>query len=58
MAFSKNSLSNFVLFTIIVTGKSEELMLSISLAKLFKSFLDSFRKLGVYSIPLAPLSFA
>ena len=58
MAFSKSSLSNFVLFTIIVTGNSEALILSISLAKLFKSFLDSFRKLGVYSIPLAPLSFA
>ena len=57
-AFSKSSLSNFVLFTIIVTGNSEALILSISLAKLFKLFLDRFRKLGVYSIPLAPLSFA
>ena len=56
--FSKSSLSNFVLFIIIVTGNSEELTLSISLAKLFKLFLESFRKLGVYSIPLAPLSFA
>ena len=57
-AFSKIFLSNFVLFIIIVTGNSESLILSISLAKLFKSFLDNFRKFGVYSIPLAPLSFA
>ena len=58
MAFSKSSLSNFVLLIIIVTGNSDELILSISVPKVFKLFLDRLRKLGVYYIPLAPASIA
>ena len=58
MAFSKRSLFNFVLLIIIVTGNSEELIISISFAKVFRLFLERLRKLGVYSIPFAPASFA
>ena len=58
MAFSKISLSNFVLLIIIFIGNSDELILSISVAKVFKLFLERLIKLGKYSIPLEPTSFA